>query len=192
MITSFYTEEELARLGLARYGKNVLISRKTSLYAPERIEIGNNVRVDDFCIFSGLIKLGNYIHIGAYCGLFGSEGITMEDYSGLSSRVSIYTVSEDYLGNGLTNPTIPSPYRHPAKGSVVLEKHVIIGAGSVILPGVTIGIGTAVGALALVSASCQPWKVYVGVPARIRRDRRSDIILKYQADLEAREQSSAR
>ncbi len=183
-MTSFYTEDELAKLGLARYGCNVLLSRKASLYSPERIEIGNNVRIDDFCILSGSIKLGNYIHIAAYCGLFGSEDIIMEDYSGLSSRVSIYTVSEDYLGNGLTNPTIPAHYRHPQKGPVVLKKHVIVGSESIILPGVTIGIGTAIGALSLVSSDCEPWKIYVGCPVKMKKERKNDIILAYQTALE--------
>ncbi|MBI5031820.1 MAG: acyltransferase [Chloroflexi bacterium] len=188
MQTSFYSDQELSELGLKSFGKNVRLSRKASIYNPDQIEIGNNVRIDDFCILSGRIRLGNYIHIAAYSGLFGSEGITMEDYSGLSSRVSIYTVSEDYLGNGLTNPTIPAAYRHPIKGPVTLEKHVILGVGAVVLPGVTISIGTAIGALALVSSNCEPWKIYVGIPAKAKRERRSDIILAYQSRLEAETQ----
>ncbi len=187
--TSFYNEDELAALGLAHYGKNVLLSRKTSVYSAKTIDIGDNVRIDDFCILSGSLKIGSYIHIGAYCGLFGTHGITMEDYSGLSARVSIYTVSEDYLGESMTNPMVPSRYRRPTVGPVILRQHVIVGAGSVILPCVTIGTGSSIGALALVSSDCEPWKIYAGVPARIRKDRRSDIILKYQKELE-RERAS--
>src|SRR5262249_2735692 len=141
------------------------------------ISLGDNVRIDDFCILSGRIELGSYIHIGAYSGLFGGEGIVMEDFSGLSSRVSIYTLSEDYLGASLTNPTVPDEFRPVVhKGPVRLKKHVIIGAGSVVLPGVTIGEGTAVGALALVMGSLRPWKIATGSPARPRQDRRRDEI----------------
>lgn len=183
-MTSFYSEEELTSLGLGRYGKNVLLSRKVSLYAPERMEIGDHVRIDDFCILSGSIKLGNYIHIAAYCGLFGSQEIVLEDYCGLSSRVSIYTVSEDYLGNGLTNPTIPLKYRRPVQDRVVLKKHALVGCGAVILPGVTIDVGAAIGALSLVSSSCKPWTIYGGIPARVKKNRRKDLLLKYQAALE--------
>lgn len=180
--TSFYSRDELAKLGLASFGHNVLLSRKTSIYSPESIHLGNDVRIDDFCILSGNLKIGSYIHIAAYCGLFGSEGITMEDFTGLSSRISIYTVSEDYAGNGMTNPMVPERYRRPVKGAVILEKHVIVGAGSVILPKVRIGTGSAVGAFSLVASDCDPWKIYVGVPAKIKRDRKSDVILAQEKD----------
>jgi len=73
MKTSFLSKNELRQVGFARYGRNVLISRKVSFYYPEKIEIGNNVRIDDFCILSGHIVMGNYIHIAAYCGLFAGE-----------------------------------------------------------------------------------------------------------------------
>mgnify|MGYP004422306013 CR=1 FL=1 len=88
---SFYTESELATLGLHSYGKNVLISRFARLYAPETISIGDNVRIDDFCILSGNITLGSHIHIAAYCALYGAKGIVMEDYTGLSARATLYS-----------------------------------------------------------------------------------------------------
>ena len=71
MKTSFYTDEELKEIGFKSYGKNVLLSRKTSIYGANNISIGNNVRIDDFCILSGNITLGNYIHIASACLLFG-------------------------------------------------------------------------------------------------------------------------
>lgn len=49
-MTSFYSEEELRSIGLKSYGKNVLISRFARIYGAESISIGNNVRIDDFCI----------------------------------------------------------------------------------------------------------------------------------------------
>jgi dTDP-4-amino-4,6-dideoxy-D-glucose acyltransferase len=181
-MSSYYSEEELAALGLARYGRNVLLSRKTSLYDVGRIEIGNNVRIDDFSM---------HIHIGAYCGLFASEGIVLEDYVGISSRASIYTVSDDFLGMGLTGPTIPARYLHQQRAPVTLEKHVIVGAGSIVLPGVRIETGAAIGALSLVNSDCKPWKIYVGAPVRAKKDRRSDIILRYQAELEREERAQS-
>ena len=185
--TSFYSPEELSNLGLKSVGIDVRLSRKASVYSPQTISLGDHVRIDDFCILSGLLEIGSYIHIGAYSGLFGSEGIVMEDFSGLSSHVSIYTVSEDYLGACLTNPTVPNEYRTAArKGAVRLCKHVIVGAGSVILPGVTIGTGTAVGALALVLGSLRPWKIATGSPARPRQDRRREEIERLEGLMRAR------
>ena len=71
---SFYTEEELKTLGLKHYGKNVKISRKAMIYNTDQIEIGNHVRIDDFCILSGRIQFGDYIHIGVFTQLSGSTG----------------------------------------------------------------------------------------------------------------------
>jgi galactoside O-acetyltransferase len=164
----------------------VLISRKASIYSPEKIEIGDNVRIDDFCILSGSIVLGRYVHIAAYCGLFAGEKITLENYAGLSSRVSIYASSDDFLGNGMTNPTVPSEFRHVHNAPVLLQEHVIVGAGCVILPGVTVGTGASIGALSLVNRDCRPWTLYSGVPAHPLKERRPDVILRYQAELEAR------
>ena len=185
MKTSFLSKNELRQVGFARYGRNVLISRKSSIYSPEKIEIGNNVRIDDFCILSGRIIIGNYIHIAAYCGLFAGEKIAIKNYANISSRVSIYAVSDDFLGRGMTNPMVPTKYRNVHNASVILEEHAIIGAGSIILPGVTIGTGAAVGALSLVNSDCEAWTIYAGIPAHPKKERRRDLILSYQAVLEA-------
>ena len=53
---SFYKKEDLYKLGLKDLGKNVFISKKCSIYTPENISIGDNVRIDDFCILSGHIR----------------------------------------------------------------------------------------------------------------------------------------
>ena len=62
-MNTFYSENELQKLGIKSYGKNVLIGRNAILYSPESLEIGHDVRIDDFCILSGKITLGSYIHI---------------------------------------------------------------------------------------------------------------------------------
>ena len=63
---SFYSRNELNEKGFAFLGKNVLISKMASIYGANKMSIGNNVRIDDFCVLSGKIDLGNYIHIAAY------------------------------------------------------------------------------------------------------------------------------
>ena len=177
--SSFYSESELMTIGFKSFGCRVKISRKASIYNPANITIGNNVRIDDFVIITAGeedIIIGNNVHIAAFCGLFGSQGITLEDFSGLSSRVSIYSVSDDYSGQFLTNPTIPSEFRKISKGRVTLKKHVIVGSNSVILPGVTIGVGTAVGALTLVRKNLDEWSIYSGFLCRKITSRRKGLI----------------
>jgi len=176
-MNSFYSEDELKELGLKRFGANVFISKKCSIYGAGGISIGNNARVDDFCILSGEIEIGSYVHIAAYCGLFASDaGIVFKDFSTCSSRCSIYAITDDFLGQGMTNPTVPDEYRKVYKKKVVVERHAILGAGCVVLPGVSIGEGTAVGAMSFVNKSTEPWMLYVGTPARPRSERSKNLL----------------
>ena len=89
MCTSFYTNDELLDLGFQCVGSHVLISRKASLYGTKGMQIGDNVRIDDFCILSGEITLGSNIHIGAYSALYGSMGIELENNTGISPRSTL-------------------------------------------------------------------------------------------------------
>ncbi|WP_050636502.1 acyltransferase [Candidatus Stoquefichus sp. SB1] len=176
-MNSFYSVEELKELGLKSFGKNVLISKKASIYNSKEIEIGNNVRIDDFCILSGKIKLANNIHIAAYSSLFaGNVGIELESFSCISSRCVIYSISDDYSGNYLTNPTVPNCYRNVIEEPVLLKKHVLIGTGSTVLPGVTIGEGTSIGAMTLVNKSLDSWGIYIGIPAKKIKDRSQKLL----------------
>lgn len=176
---SSLSKEELDKIGFKSLGKNVLISKMANIYLPELINIGNNVRIDDFVLLSGDITLGNNIHIAPYCALFGGssdDGIVMKNYSGLSAHVTIYSISDDYSGEFMTNPTVPSNYRNVKKGRVIINEHVIVGAASVILPGVEIGAGTAVGAMSLVEKSLPDWKICRGIPARVLKERSKKLI----------------
>lgn len=176
-MTSFYSPEELDELGLKSCGENVFISRKCSLYGAEYISLGDNVRIDDFCILSGKITLGSHIHISAGSYLFaGDAGIIMRDFSGISSHCAVYAVSDDYSGAVLTNAVIPDDYKNIVAKQVVFEKHVLVGTSSVILPGVVLAEGSAIGAMSLVTQSTIPWKIYCGVPAYPIKNRLKDLL----------------
>lgn len=176
-MNSFYREKQISRLGLHEYGKNLSISSKASFYGESHIRIGNNVRIDDFCIISGNVSIGDNVHIAAYSALYGGDaGITIGDFANISSRVCIYAVSDDYSGCTMTNPTIPEKYKHVHNEHVVIGKHVIIGSGSTILPGVTLSEGTAIGAMSLCKQSTVPWKIYAGIPVKIIKDRSQELI----------------
>lgn len=174
--TSFYSKAELKKLGLKSVGKNVLISRYSRIYNAGDISIGNNVRIDDYCILTGHIEIGSFVHIAAFCGLFGSKGIILKNFSGLSSRVMIYSASDDYSGEYLTNPTVPLDYKKLIEGEVVLNKHVIIGAACIILPAVVVGDGVAVGSMSLVNKNLDPWTIYAGIPVKRLKDRCRNIV----------------
>lgn len=178
---AFLTEEQIDSIGFKYVGKNVKISDKCSIYGASNIEIYDESRIDDFCILSagkGGIKIGKYVHIAAYCSLIGEELIEMQDFSGLSSRVSLYSSSDDYSGLTMTNPCVPKEYTNVHVGKVILEKHVIIGVGSVVLPNVIIGYGSAVGVFSLVTKNVKPMSIVLGVPVKFLKGRKDGFIEK--------------
>jgi acetyltransferase-like isoleucine patch superfamily enzyme len=71
----------------------------------------------------------------------------------------------------MTNSNIPKKYKNEYKKEVVIEKHSIVGAGSIILPGVQLGEGTSVGAMSLIRKSTEEWSIYVGNPAKKIKNR---------------------
>lgn len=175
---AFLTREEIELVGFASVGENVLLSSKASYYGVSKIHIGNNVRIDDFCVLSageGGIFIGDYIHIAVYSSLIGSGRITLMDYSNISSRVSIYSSNDDYSGNFMSNPMLPSTFTNVMHEPVQIGKHVIIGCGSIVLPGVTLDDGCAIGAHSLVKTNCEKSSIYAGNPAKRIMDRKRGI-----------------
>lgn len=177
-MNSFYSKDELAHIGFKSLGtQNVMISRKACIYGAENISIGNNVRIDDFCILSGNIIIGNHVHLAAYVSLFaGSSGIILKDFVGISSRTAVYAESDDYTGIALTNPTIPKKYRNIIVGKVIFEKHSLVGTGCTVLPNVTVGEGASIGAMSLINKSIEPWTISIGIPCKVVRYRSHDLL----------------
>ncbi len=173
---SFYTEKELSEIGFKAYGKNVKISRKASIYDAGSMIIGSNVRIDDFCFLSGHIEIGDYVHIAAYTALYGKAGIFLNDFSNISVRVTILSQSDDYSGAKLTGAVIPDEYENIVAGNVRIEKHVIVGAGSVIMPNITLNEGSAFGCFSFINRDVEAWSINVGIPIRKIKDRKKDII----------------
>ena len=175
---------------ICKKGKDVRISRKASIYNPGRISLGSHVRIDDFCVLSageGGIEIGDYIHIAVFTSLIGKGLICVKDFCNFSSRVSVYSSNDDYSGEFMTNPMVPSQYTGVTHADVIINKHVIIGSGSIILPGVTLEEGVTVGALSLVNKTCQAFGVYVGVPARRVSERKKRLL---ELEIQLREQYS--
>ena len=176
---SYLRVSELESMRFNSLGTNILISHKASIYNPSKISIGDHTRIDDFCILSageGGITIGKYVHIACYCSLLGNATIMLHDFSGLSSRVAIYSSTDDYSGKAMTNSTLPNTFKKVISKPVVLHKHVIVGSGSTILPGVSLGEGASVGAMSLVTKNCEPFYIYIGIPAKKIKKRKKDFL----------------
>lgn len=175
----FLTEEELKKIGFKTLGKKVFISDKCSIYNAKNIEIGSNVRIDDFVVLSagdGGIKIGSHIHIACYTSLIGKGEITLEDFSQVSSRVTILSSSDDFSGDFLIGPCIPNEFTNVKSKKVFLKKHSVIGTGCTVLPGVTLHEGAAVGAMSLVKNDVKAFTLVHGIPAKNEKSRRTKLL----------------
>jgi acetyltransferase-like isoleucine patch superfamily enzyme len=166
-------------------GADVTIWSGAKMINPEVMTIGNSVIVDDFVLIMGgkVMHIGSFVHIASFTSITGGGEFHMDDFTTLSSGVRVFTGTDDFLGGSLTNSAVPHPYRLPTRSFVKIKKHAIVGANSVILPGVTIGEGVAVGANSLVNKDCEPWTIYYGSPARAVRVRPKEKIMELEAQL---------
>ena len=135
---AYYNKKKLALLGFKKLGRNVKISTKASIYNHNQIEISDNSRIDDFCVVSGKVLIGKNCHVTPSCIIAGGEkGVFLEDFTTLAYGVKVFSQSDDYSGKTITNSTVPTEYKSEFKKEVIIKRHSIVGAGSIIMPGVT-------------------------------------------------------
>lgn len=175
-MSSFYNIDELNALGIKSLGTNVLISKRCSIFSPELIKIGSNVRIDDFCILSGTIELGDFVHISAFCALYGSKGIKMENYTGLSPRCTVFSATDDFSGDFFISPMVPQQFTNVTGGEVIIKRFSQIGSGSIIMPNLIIEEGVAVGAMSFVNVNLGAWTIYAGIPVVKKKARKKGLL----------------
>ena len=177
--SKYLTEIDLKDFGFKSLGKNVKISSDARIYNPEKISIGDNVRIDDFSILSaseGYIDIGDNVFLARNAHLSGHYGIKIDSFVSLAANVVIYSASDDYSGKNLTGQAIPPKYTSYTGGVVSIGKHVIIGTGTVVLGKTNIGEGVSVGSVSLVTKDLEPWGIFAGIPCIKIKDRKKDLL----------------
>jgi galactoside O-acetyltransferase len=165
-------------------GCNVIIGKTVRIRYPELVEIGDNVIIDDFTYISTQLKLHKNTHISSGCKIIGGRDafVEMYEFSTLAPNVVLSAGSDDYIG-GIATPMVPMKYKGDAKiGKIILNKHCIVGAGSVVLPDVVFETGACVGALSLVNKNLCQWELYAGIPARKIKNRMKDKIENFEIE----------
>lgn len=97
------------------------------------------------------LKLGYKTDIGAFTYINAKNGVIIEDNVQIGSHCSIYSIS-----------TIDNK-----EGQIILKKNCKIGSHSVIMPGVTVGENSVIGAFSFVNRDIPSNVVAVGVPAKV-------------------------
>ena len=122
------------------------IDASTTLFPPIQINYGKNTRI------------GKNVFINFDCTFLDLGGITIEDNVMIAPKVSL-------LSEG--HPLKPEHRHQLAPGKVHIKRNVWIGAGAIILPGVTVGENAMVAAGAVVTTDVPDNAVVGGVPARV-------------------------
>ena len=172
MKNSFLKNKEITKIGFKSIGNNVKISKNASFYSAKDISIGNNVRIDDFCILSGKITIRDNAHISAGTYLFAGEaGIVIDDYVAISPKSVLLAISDDFSGNYFANAVLDIKKRNVIKSKITIKRYSTIGTGTIILPGVTVNEGCAIGAMSLIKKNLAAWGIYAGIPCRKIKNR---------------------
>lgn len=164
---NYFSKKELLDLGFRSVGKDVYISRKANIYGAENMILGDNIRIDDGTIIAGKVELGSHIHIAPFCYISGGEeGIIFEDITGVAPFVYMTTRSDDYSGKTMFSPVIPQKFKSNTIAPIYVSKYSIIGAHSMVMPGVELAEGTSVGAMTFMRKKTEEWSIYFGIPAK--------------------------
>jgi acetyltransferase-like isoleucine patch superfamily enzyme len=176
-------------------GKRVVFGRNIALRQPQKISIGNDVIIDDECLLDAKgeenqgILIGDYVTLGRFSSLVCKDAdIEIGSHVNIGSSVKIITANQGriFIGNSIdigsgshfsggsydySDPDVlPSTRRVETKG-IVVEDLAWIGAGVIVLDGVTIGTKSIVGAGAVVTKDIPPNSLAAGVPAEVKKTR---------------------
>ena len=167
---------------LKHLGQNSIVGRTVRIRYPELVSIGDNCIIDDFTYISTSLTLDGNGHIAAGCQLIGGPNCTVSlgRFSTLAPNVVLAAGSDDYVA-GIATPMVPHEFKGNCEyGDIRIGRHCIVGAGSVILPRVTLHDGSAVGALSLIKQDLEPWTLYAGIPAQSLKKRDKETILQLE------------
>lgn len=182
------SEDEILAMGFKFVGVGVLIDRGANFIGAERISIGAHSRIDIGTLISastGDVIVGRHVHISAGVKIISTCGITLEDFVSVSFDSLLFTATDDFKDGFLTNPTVPGQFRKVLHASIYLEKHALVGAGSIVFPGVRMGYGAAVAARTILRHSVKRGSLSGSVSGATRKlgERNADRLWTLENDL---------
>jgi acetyltransferase-like isoleucine patch superfamily enzyme len=182
---------------LGKVGRGVVFGRNVVLRHPHKIEIGDNTFVEDNVVLDAKgeanegIRIGSNAMIGRNTILTCKEGsIFIGDHCNVSANCSLLSETEIRLGNycflaggcylvaggnhPITDTSRPIMFQtSSAKGGIRVDEDTWMGAGVIVLDGVTIGRGCVIGAGAVVAASLPEYTFALGDRRLRLADRRT-------------------
>ena len=163
-------------------GEDVFISANVEIRRPHLVRVGSHVAIDSGLYLTTAAEIGDYTHLSPYLTVIGGAQSTLilEDFVTIGSGSRFICGSDRFMGDGFTSVTVPEEFRDTVDiGTIRCARFSGIGTNAVIMPNVTIGEGSVIGACSLVTKDTEPWTVYVGVPARPVKIRPREKMLEY-------------
>ncbi len=120
----------------------------------------------DWCDGSGYIRTGKNCEIGPYCVIWGAGGVELGDDVHLGPHVVISSHEATPIEPSVSDPYTKLRFHFEP---VIIESHVLIASGAILIPGVRIGHHSLIGAGAIVTSDIPPYSVAAGNPARVIR-----------------------
>lgn len=136
---------------------------------PDKIKIGNHSRIDAFVKIEGGngVFIGEHVHIASFSHINAGGGVVeFGDHSTCSSHVVIAAGMPDLSFPNISAADLPE-HQHPLRMRTIIGRHVVIFANATVLPGVTIGDYSVIGAGAVVTKDVPAWSIAYGNPARV-------------------------
>jgi len=164
-----------AVLGTYFGSRYLRIGNSVTFVGQTNIRLGAGVVLYDGSVFDasgshGSLSIGEGSHVDRNCIFYAQGGITLGALCAVASNVVVYSQSNQF-GLGPERPVVHQPRIH---APVEIGDDVWIGAGAIVLPGVSIGSHAVVGAGAVVTRDVDPYAIVGGVPARPIGSRRGE------------------
>lgn len=176
-------EEREAAPSFGAKGPGSVVVMPSMLLNPQRLHIGRDSYIHPYCRIEIItdnphldgpalpatdarIQIGDRVVINSFTHLGAMSRIVMGDDVGIASGVCIEDHHYEFAKASAQRPLKKQPFR---VADVILEDGCMIGEHAVILPGVTVGANSWVGANAVVTEDVPPYSIVAGVPAKVIR-----------------------
>ena len=163
-----------SKTGYQSFGRNSIVKHPYRIWNKKNIWVGRDVFIAEYAFlavsrsfknqkFNPSLVFGNNVRIGSNVFISCINNIKIDNDVIISDRVFISDNNHEF--KDIRKPVINQPLR--SHGNVLIESGAFVGVNAVIMPGVTIGKNSVVGASSVVTKSIPDYCVAAGVPAKI-------------------------
>jgi acetyltransferase-like isoleucine patch superfamily enzyme len=174
---AFYFLGEFKFSKFEHIGKGVKIYPRAKFMRPHLVSIDDYSSVGDFVFIETAFKMGRFSEFLTYATTTGREIVEIGNFVAVSHGSVLFTSVDTYTGGVFANSNVPEDLRNVKSKKIKICDHVVIGAGSLVFPGVTIGEGAVIGAGSVVHNDVEPWTINIGVPCKTIKTREREKLL---------------